>query len=133
MNAIRIRKTLDSDTLHVPELKPLIGQTAEITVTVQLQPDPAVRAEFWGGIEGIPDTAEEWAARQAKFRAWRADPRFMAYWPTLDHMLETDFASSQRWKEAEKAAQRLRESGYDFDAWREQREFDRLHAHDHLP
>ena len=32
MAAIRIRKTLDSDTLHLPELRPYIGQTVEITV-----------------------------------------------------------------------------------------------------
>jgi hypothetical protein len=131
MNAIRIRTTLTSDTPHLPELKPLIGQTVEITV--QAQPDPAVREEFWDAVGRIPDTEEEWATRQAKFRAWRADPRFAAYWPTLDHMLETDFASVQRSKEAAQAAQALRDSGYDFDAWREQREFDRLHAYDHLP
>ena len=32
MSAIHIRKRLDSDTLHLPELKPLIGKTVEITV-----------------------------------------------------------------------------------------------------
>ena len=32
MSAIRIRKTLNSDTLYVPELRPYIGQTVEITV-----------------------------------------------------------------------------------------------------
>jgi hypothetical protein len=32
MSAIRIRKTLDSDTLHVPELRPYIGRTVEIVV-----------------------------------------------------------------------------------------------------
>ena len=37
------------------------------------------------------------------------------------------------WDAAEKAAQELRESGYDFDAWREQREYDLKHANDHLP
>ena len=31
MNLIRIRKTLDSETLQLPELKPLIGKTVEIT------------------------------------------------------------------------------------------------------
>jgi hypothetical protein len=131
MTAIRIRTTLESDTLHLPELKPLIGQTVEITV--QAKPDPAVREEFYTVIGRVPDTEEEWAGRQAKFRAWRSDPRFAAYWPTLDHILESDFTAVRRWKEVAKAAQALRESGYDFDAWREQREFDRLHAYDHLP
>jgi hypothetical protein len=32
MSAIRIRKTLESDTLHVPELRPYIGRTVEIVV-----------------------------------------------------------------------------------------------------
>jgi hypothetical protein len=32
MNAIRIRKTIDSDTLHIPELKNMIGRTVEIIV-----------------------------------------------------------------------------------------------------
>jgi hypothetical protein len=32
MNAIHIRKHLDSETLHLPELKPLIGKTVEIIV-----------------------------------------------------------------------------------------------------
>jgi hypothetical protein len=32
MNAIRIRTRLDSDTPHLPELKPLIGKTVEIIV-----------------------------------------------------------------------------------------------------
>jgi hypothetical protein len=32
MNAIRIRKTIDSDTLHVPELKDMIGRDVEIIV-----------------------------------------------------------------------------------------------------
>ena len=37
------------------------------------------------------------------------------------------------WDAAAEAARRLREAGtYDFDAWREQREFDLKHAEDHL-
>ncbi|HEX4588428.1 MAG TPA: hypothetical protein VH120_00750, partial [Gemmataceae bacterium] len=36
------------------------------------------------------------------------------------------------WETAKQAAQRLRESGFDFDAYREQREFDQEHAEDHL-
>ena len=32
MNAIRIRKKLDSETLNLPELRPLLGQTVEIIV-----------------------------------------------------------------------------------------------------
>jgi hypothetical protein len=32
MNAIRIHKKLDSETLNLPELRPLLGQTVEIIV-----------------------------------------------------------------------------------------------------
>jgi hypothetical protein len=32
MNAIRIHKKLDSDTLHLPELQALVGKTVEIIV-----------------------------------------------------------------------------------------------------
>ena len=35
MSAIRIKRRLDSDTLHLPELRPLIGREVEIVVTEQ--------------------------------------------------------------------------------------------------
>jgi hypothetical protein len=35
MNAIRIRMRLESDSLHLPQLKPLIGRTVEITVVAE--------------------------------------------------------------------------------------------------
>lgn len=40
MNAVRIRRKLESETLHLPELKPLIGKNVEIIV--QQVPMPAV-------------------------------------------------------------------------------------------
>ena len=33
MSTIRIHRTIDSETLHLPELKPLVGKAVEITVT----------------------------------------------------------------------------------------------------
>lgn len=42
-------------------------------------------------------------------------------------------AGTGDWEAAAKAAQALRETGYDFDAWQRQREFDLHHAADHLP
>lgn len=79
MNALRIRRKLESDTLHLPELQPLIGKTVEIIVREQ----PAIE----------PGTGD-WAA-------------------------------------LEEAALDL--EGYDFDAWRRQREYDLQHANDHQP
>ena len=32
MSTIRIRQRIESETLHVPELKPLIGRTVEIVI-----------------------------------------------------------------------------------------------------
>lgn len=37
MNSIHLRKRLESDTLHLPELKPLIGKTVEITIREEPQ------------------------------------------------------------------------------------------------
>jgi hypothetical protein len=37
------------------------------------------------------------------------------------------------WDAAAEAARQLREGTYDFDAWREQREYDLKHANDHTP
>jgi hypothetical protein len=83
MNTIRITRRLDSDTLHLPELKPLIGKSVEIIVQ---EAQPACVA---------PGTGD--------------------------------------WEAAARAAQELRETGYDFDAWREQREYDQKQARNRLP
>ena len=40
MNAIRIRKTLDSETLQLPELKGLLGRAVEIII---LEEEPITR------------------------------------------------------------------------------------------
>jgi hypothetical protein len=47
--------------------------------------------------------------------------------------LAVDFDATWRRAAAARAARGLRESGYDFDAWRQQREYDLKHALDHLP
>jgi hypothetical protein len=58
--AIRIRKRIDSDTLHLPELRHLIGKVVDITVEEEGQNSPP-RAddEFWN-----PPSLEEIARRQ---------------------------------------------------------------------
>jgi hypothetical protein len=83
MNTLRIRRKLDSETLHLPELRPLIGKTVEIVIQEE---------EVLGIKAGTAD-----------------------------------------WQAAERAAQALREAGYDIDAWRNQRDCDRKHAGDHVP
>ena len=81
MIAIRIRKKLDSETLHLPELRPLLGRNVEIVIHETLE-SPAVPGD---------------------------------------------------WDAAARAAQELQETGYDFDGWREQREFDLKHSGEHRP
>jgi len=95
--------------------------------------EPSVRAEFYAVAGRIPASASEWEQQQAVFRRWRADARFEVYRQVLDGLLAKDFEAMRPWAAAARAAQELRESGYDFDAWREQREYDRKHANDHLP
>jgi hypothetical protein len=43
MNAIRIRKRLDSETLYLPELRPLLGRGVEIIVLEEDGPVSAIR------------------------------------------------------------------------------------------
>jgi len=48
VNAVRIRRRIESDTLHLPELKGMIGKDVEITieVTVVEQGAAAPRQDF---------------------------------------------------------------------------------------
>lgn len=54
MNAIRFRRTIDSETLHLPELRPLLGRTVEIIVL-----------EEQGGADVRPGTGAWDAAERA--------------------------------------------------------------------
>lgn len=51
MSAIRIRKKIDSDTLHLPELGPFIGHTVDILIEDEIV-DAAPPA---GGVAGTGD------------------------------------------------------------------------------
>jgi hypothetical protein len=83
MSAIRIRRTIDSETLSLPELRPLLGKEVEIIVLVDDKaPEPGPDKDLWDA--------------------------------------------------ALKAAESLRANGYDFDAWKEQRDFDQKCAEDEL-
>lgn len=83
MNAVRICRKLESETLYLPELRPLVGKQVEIIVLDESAP------------QATPGTGD--------------------------------------WEAAARAAQELRDTGYDFEAWREQRDYDLKHAEDHLP
>jgi hypothetical protein len=128
MTAIRIRTTVDSETLHLPELKPLVGRTVDITISAG--PDPATRDAFHDLLAKVPASEAMWADRQATLRGWQAESRFEPYWPVIEQMRAVDFASFQRLAAVGQRNSHL--EGYDDAAWREQRDYDLKHARDHL-
>jgi hypothetical protein len=87
MAAIRIRKTIDSETLTLPELKPFIGQKVEIVIE---EPFPAEEAkkEFWGLLSREAKTEDDYEEMHETLRKWRQEPRFQPYWRTIDQALE---------------------------------------------
>jgi len=119
MEPIRIRQVVGSTTLYLPELKPLIGRW--VRITIEEEPVPAVRDEFWAEAARFPETEEELEAQKVLFRTWRSDPRFEPYWQVLDAFIETDLATVQKW-DAIRA--QLPVEDYDYDARRAQEECD---------
>ena len=91
MEPIHIRTKVESETLHLPQLKPLIGGAVEIFV-VELA--PANREEVFAEAVHVPDTTEGRAAQQAIFREWRTDPRFEHLWPMIERLIAADAAPS---------------------------------------
>jgi hypothetical protein len=114
MDAIRIRKTIDSETLHLPELRPLIGRAVAITIEEEA---PMVRDAFWAEVARLPEDESAFESQRATFHAWRADPRFEAYWPLLDECLARTFDHVRKWA-AIQAQLPIEE--YDYDAIRAQ-------------
>lgn len=125
---VRIHRKLDSDTLYLPELKPFIGCNVEITVEEQL---PEVRDQFYAEAARLPQTQEDFDAQKEILRSWRSDSRFQTYWPLLDQLLARSFEHVQKWAAVTAAVGGL--ENYDFDAYQEQRRYDRQHAGDHVP
>ncbi len=46
MSVIRIHRRIDSETLHLPELRPLIGKAVEIVVTEEPTPPTATEKDW---------------------------------------------------------------------------------------
>ncbi|HUY31996.1 MAG TPA: hypothetical protein VMV69_04385 [Pirellulales bacterium] len=129
MSAIHIRKTVDSETLHLPELKPLLGRIVDITILAG--PDAGARGAFHDLLRTVPESEAMWAERQATLRGWQLDSSFEPYWPVIGQMLAVDFDSFHRLAAVGQRMGYL--EGDDDEAWREQRDYDLKHAHDHLP
>lgn len=107
----------------------------EKQVIIRSDAGPAAREQFYRLVGCIPASDAAWAERQARLSIWRLDPGFEPYWSAIDQMLADDFASCRQ--RAAAMAQACDSAGalqgYDFDAWRAQREYDLKHAVDHLP
>jgi hypothetical protein len=97
--------------------------------TADPQVSPAARDAFYRLLEQVPESEDAWAKRQATLRGWGADPCFEPYWRVIQQMLTVDFTTFCR----RIAAATGQLEGYDYDAWRQQRDYDVQHARDHLP
>jgi hypothetical protein len=51
MSAIRIETTIESETLHLPQLKPLVGKSVEIIVREKAVPVLAPPTRDWMDVE----------------------------------------------------------------------------------
>ena len=74
VNAVRIRTRIDSETLHLPELRALIGQEVEIIVLSGL---PVPRAEPVGSIDQLRSKLPDdpfGPEFEGTIRRWRQEP-----------------------------------------------------------
>lgn len=72
MTAIRIRKTIDSETLHLPELRPLVGQTVEIivleeTASASIEPGTGDWDDAKCAVDELEDYDFDAVARQREY------------------------------------------------------------------
>jgi hypothetical protein len=133
LKAIEEAGSLDDDNFdEVREQPENVVLSRESDMATPNVPNKALSDEFYALAGHIPATADEWQEQQAVYRVWRADSRFRVYWEMLDGLLSKDFAATRLWARAERAAQELRETGYDFDAYEALRKCDLEHANDHL-
>lgn len=70
MNPFTIRRTVDSETLHVPELKSMIGKDVEITI----RESPIPKPDRWDVLERVAqlDLLDLEALSQSDDAEWKA-------------------------------------------------------------
>jgi hypothetical protein len=66
MIAIRIETVLDSDTLHLPQLKPLVGKSVEIVVREKGMPVVTDATRDWSAVKAAATDLSDY-----DFRAYR--------------------------------------------------------------
>lgn len=87
MNALRIRKTIESETITMPELRPLIGRNVEFIVLEETAPPfPMLETEeTFLGLAPPDPTPEQHAAEMAKLREMaKTDPKLAAWLKAID-------------------------------------------------
>jgi hypothetical protein len=67
VNAIHVRKHIDSELVHIPELREMMGQDVEITIRSRVDEEPLETLETFLGdaLHRAPPTAEEMAELRA--------------------------------------------------------------------
>jgi hypothetical protein len=58
MNVIRLRRKLDSEILHIPELKSFLGKTVDIIIQEELAPQVAPGTGDWEALARAADEME---------------------------------------------------------------------------
>jgi hypothetical protein len=71
LDAIRIRRKLDSETLHLPEVRPLLGRTVEIVVSAEPIPEIIPGTGDWEAVKRCADALADY-----DFEAWRRQRDF---------------------------------------------------------
>ena len=60
MEAVRIKKRLDSDTIHIPDIKDMIGKEVEIVILVESD-DSYSQKRMPGSAKGMITIADDFA------------------------------------------------------------------------
>jgi len=58
MTIVRLRRKLDSETLHIPELKSFLGKTVNIVIQEEPTPQVASGTGDWDALERAADNME---------------------------------------------------------------------------
>jgi hypothetical protein len=66
MTAIRIETTINSETLHLPQLKPLVGKSVEIIVRERVIPVVTAGRGEWAAVEAAALALDDY-----DFKAYR--------------------------------------------------------------
>lgn len=66
MSTIRIETTIDSDTLYLPQLKPMVGKSVEIVVREMATPSISPATSDWAAVEAAIRALEDY-----DFQAYR--------------------------------------------------------------